>query len=177
MDCVSCAAKVLTPAVGGQVGYRWHLASWVFGIEGQGNWADFAGNNSSLAFADETNRSKVHAFGLITGQVGYAWNYWLFYVKGGAAAVDDKYDTFRTSTGFLILGASKTRWGGSVGTGLEFAFAPNWSIGVEYDHMFLGSSDVTLTGQFVDVVRIHQDVDIGLARLNYRFGGSRIAGH
>jgi outer membrane immunogenic protein len=162
--------------VGGQVGHRWRLAHWVFGIEGQGNWADFAGSNSSLAFADETNKSKVRAFGLVTGQVGYAWNNWLFYVKGGAAVADDRYETFRTSTGSFILGASKTHWGGAVGTGFEFAFAPNWSFGVEYDHLFLGSSEVTMTGQFVDVVRVHQDVNIGLARLNYRFGGSGIAG-
>jgi outer membrane immunogenic protein len=162
--------------VGGQVGYRWQSGRWVFGLEGQGNWADFAGSNSSLAFADETNNSKVRAFGLITGQVGYAWSNLLFYVKGGAAAANDKYDVFRASTGSLIVGASKTRWGGAVGTGLEFAFAPNWSLGVEYDHLFLGSSDVTLTGQFVDVARIQQNADIALARLNYRFGGSGLTG-
>ena len=33
--------------VGGQVGYRWQSASWVFGLEGQGNWADFSGDNVS----------------------------------------------------------------------------------------------------------------------------------
>jgi outer membrane immunogenic protein len=26
---------------GGQIGYRWQAANWVFGIEAQGNWADF----------------------------------------------------------------------------------------------------------------------------------------
>src|SRR5882757_1610361 len=26
---------------GGQIGYRWQSGTWVFGIEGQGNWADF----------------------------------------------------------------------------------------------------------------------------------------
>ena len=26
--------------VGGQIGYRWQAASWVFGLEAQGNWAD-----------------------------------------------------------------------------------------------------------------------------------------
>ena len=26
--------------VGGQIGYRWQAASWVFGVEAQGNWAD-----------------------------------------------------------------------------------------------------------------------------------------
>src|SRR5712671_2219227 len=28
---------------GGQIGYRWQSASWVFGIEAQGNWADLKG--------------------------------------------------------------------------------------------------------------------------------------
>src|SRR5262249_28449313 len=36
--------------VGGQVGYRWQSANWVFGIEGQGNWADFKGDSISTAF-------------------------------------------------------------------------------------------------------------------------------
>ena len=34
--------------VGGQIGYRWQAASWVFGLEAQGNWADFNGSNVSL---------------------------------------------------------------------------------------------------------------------------------
>src|SRR5882724_3753840 len=36
--------------VGGQIGYRWQTAGWVFGVEGQGNWADFKGSNASLFF-------------------------------------------------------------------------------------------------------------------------------
>ena len=31
--------------VGGQIGYRWQASNWVFGLEGQGNWADFSGSN------------------------------------------------------------------------------------------------------------------------------------
>jgi len=30
-----------------------------------------------------------------------------------------------------------TRWGGTVGVGLEYGFAPNWSAAIEYDHLFL----------------------------------------
>ncbi|MGY4287749.1 opacity protein-like surface antigen [Bradyrhizobium sp. LM2.7] len=30
--------------VGGQIGYRWQMANWVFGLEAQGNWADFRGS-------------------------------------------------------------------------------------------------------------------------------------
>jgi outer membrane immunogenic protein len=65
----------------------------VFGVEGQGNWADFRGSNVSLTHARRrTIRSKVDAFGLFTGQVGWAANNVLFYVKGGAAVTADRYD-------------------------------------------------------------------------------------
>ena len=35
---------------GGQIGYRWQAGTWVFGLEAQGNWADFQGSNVSLIF-------------------------------------------------------------------------------------------------------------------------------
>ncbi|MBR0705188.1 MULTISPECIES: outer membrane protein [Bradyrhizobium] len=154
--------------VGGQIGYRWQSGQWVFGVEGQGNWADFSGDNQSALFATR-NRTKIDAFGLITGQVGYAWNNVLIYVKGGAAVVSDKYEISSTA-GALLSSTSDTRWGGTVGAGLEYGFAPNWSVGVEYNHIFLSDKDVTFAG-FAGTERIRQDVDMGLVRLNYKFGG------
>jgi outer membrane immunogenic protein len=157
--------------VGGQIGYRWQSGQWVFGVEGQGNWADFSGDNTSALFATR-NRTKIDAFGLITGQVGYAWNNVLIYVKGGAAVVSDKYEISSTA-GALLASTSDTRWGGTVGAGLEYGFAPNWSVGVEYNHIFLSDKDVTFAG-FAGTERIRQDVDMGLVRLNYKFGGPMI---
>jgi len=160
--------------VGGQIGYRWQASNWVFGVEGQGNWADFTGSNTSLFFAPDFNRSRIDAFGLLTGQVGYAWNNVLLYVKGGAAVTGDKYDVFSGVNGALLASANETRWGGTVGAGLEFGFAPNWSVGVEYDHLFMGNRTISLTapgGLLFESERIRQDVDMGLVRLNYRFGG------
>ncbi|MGX1323116.1 outer membrane immunogenic protein [Bradyrhizobium sp. USDA 377] len=154
--------------VGGQIGYRWQSGQWVFGVEGQGNWADFSGDNLSALFATR-NRTKMDAFGLITGQVGYAWNNVLIYVKGGAAVVSDKYEIYDVA-GPLLASTSQTRWGGTVGAGLEYGFAPNWSVGVEYNHIFLSDKDVTFAG-FAGSERIRQDVDMGLVRLNYKFGG------
>jgi outer membrane immunogenic protein len=162
--------------VGGQIGYRWQSTQWVFGIEGQGNWADFSGDNISTLFGDR-NRSRIDSFGLITGQVGYTWNNVLFYVKGGAAVVGDRYDVF-VGPGFLGAGTliasarDQTRWGGTVGAGLEVGFAQNWSVGVEYNHIFLGNHNVDFVGPgvfFTD--NISQNVDMGLVRLNYRWGG------
>ncbi|MBW7968802.1 outer membrane beta-barrel protein [Bradyrhizobium sp. BR 10289] len=155
--------------VGGQIGYRWQSGQFVFGVEGQGNWADFSGSHVG-AISGFTNNTKIDAFGLLTGQVGYAWNNVLLYVKGGAAVVSTKYDASFAGVG---LGSSDdTRWGGTVGAGLEYGFAPNWSVGAEYNHIFLDGKDQTLTGAF-GTLAIHtkQDVDMGLVRLNYKFGG------
>ena len=170
--------------IGGQIGYRWQASNWVFGLEAQGNWADLNGSNVSLFVPRWTNNSKIEAFGLFTGQVGYAWNNVLWYVKGGAAVTDDKFRGTVTTAPFqgaLFDSASETRWGGVVGTGLEFGFAPNWSVAVEYDHLFMGnhSSNFTSTGVLgVGVIpvggvfrtdSIRQDVDLITARINYRF--------
>ena len=162
-------------SVGGQVGYRMQSGQWVFGLEGQGNWADLSGSNLS-ALAAVTNRSKIDAFGLITGQVGYAWNNVLVYVKGGAAVVGDKYDTL--VGGVVTASAKDTRWGGTIGAGLEFGFSQNWSVGVEYDHLFMGNRNVSFAtpgGAFTRTDNIKQDVDMGTVRVNYRWGGPTIA--
>jgi len=61
-----------------------------------------------------------------------------------------------------------------VGVGFEYGFGPGWSVGVEYDHLFMGTRSINLsdpTGAFFQTDNIRQDVDLGLVRLNYRFGG------
>ena len=150
----------------------------MFGIEGQGNWADFSGGNISqyynrdIGWSDTDNHSKVNSFGLITGQVGYAWNNVLLYVKGGAAVVSSKLD-WRISDN-NVASASATQWGSTIGTGLEIGFAPNWSIGVEYNHIFMGDRDTNprwVGGAIAKTDRISQDIDMALVRLNYKFGG------
>ncbi|MBR1124630.1 outer membrane beta-barrel protein [Bradyrhizobium lablabi] len=168
--------------VGGQIGYRWQAAQWVFGLEAQGNWADFKGSNASLFFAPGAaiNRTKVDAFGLFTGQVGYAWNNFLWYVKGGAAVTNDKYEGIIGGTGIVFDRAEETRWGAAVGTGIEYGFGPGWSLGIEYNHLFMGHRDINLTfvaapGVLSRGETIRQDVDIVTARINYRFGGPIVA--
>ncbi|MBB1092473.1 porin family protein [Rhodopseudomonas palustris] len=158
---------------GGQIGYNWQAGSWVFGLEAQGNWADFKGSNVSFVAPTVTNQSKIEAFGLFTGRIGYAWNNALLYAKGGAAVVSDKYNFYPTATGLTIASASETRWGAAVGAGFEYGFTPNWSFAVEYDHLFLDKKDVTFTNGTAD--RIKQDADIVTARINYRWGGPVVA--
>jgi outer membrane immunogenic protein len=159
--------------VGGQIGYRRQLTNWVFGLEAQGDWADLKGSNGSrTAIIPYTNQTKIDAIGLFTGQIGYAWNNLLWYVKGGAAVTDNQYSSFFTATNVVFNQANETRWGGAVGTGVEFGFAPNLSIAVEYDHLFMGTHSVTFPASAIAVTRsdnIKQDVDMGTVRVNYRF--------
>ena len=161
--------------IGGQIGYNWQAGNWVFGVEAQGNWADLSGSNVSLGFPAFTNRSRIDGIGLFTGRVGYAWNNALLYVKGGAAVVSDKYNYYLTATGANVGTASETRWGGTVGAGVEFGFAPNWSVAFEYDHIFLNDRNITFVSPASTIDRISQDVDMVTARINYRFGGPIVA--
>jgi len=167
--------------VGGQVGYRWQAGPWVFGLEAQGNWADFSGSNASLVFNGLTNRTRIDAFGLFTGQVGYSWNNVLVYAKGGAAVTDNKYEGLATFGGFVTDRVTDTRWGGVVGAGVEYVFAPNWSAALEYDHMFMGTHNYAFTSVFPVAgfntrnESIKQDVDLVTVRVNYRFGGPVVA--
>jgi outer membrane immunogenic protein len=164
---------------GGQIGYRLQSGGWVFGIEAQGDWADLRGRNPSLAVAGITNRSRIDGFGLFTGQVGYAFNTALLYVKGGGAVTADRFDQWTTIGNVLASTApGDNRWGGTVGAGVEFAFAPNWSAAVEYDHLFMGNKLTTFTsptGVLFGTDRIRQDVDLVTVRVNYRWGGPVIA--
>jgi outer membrane immunogenic protein len=164
--------------VGGQVGYRWQSGTFVFGVEAQGNWADFKGSNVSTLFPGFVNTSKVEAFGLFTGQVGYAFNNALLYVKGGAAVTSNRY-RINTVAGALSATANDdTNWGGTIGVGLEYGFAPNWSVGLEYDHLFMQdktSNFTTPAGVAFGRDNVRQDVDLVTARLNYKFGGPVIA--
>jgi len=165
---------------GGQIGYRWQTGTFVVGLEGQANWADFKGRNDSVLFPGIfTNETKIEAFGLFTGQLGYAWNNALVYVKGGAAVTVNRYRQFSTPTGALVATSNDdTRWGGVAGVGFEYGFAPSWSAGIEYDHLFMSDRTVNFldtTGAFLGNERIRQDIDVVTVRVNYRWGGPPIA--
>jgi outer membrane immunogenic protein len=177
-------------AAGGQIGYRWQSAAWVFGLEAQGDWVDLTGSNASQLspfFTGFADRSRIDAIGLFTGQVGYSWNAFLLYVKGGAAVAHDKYESFLTvpvgplAAGFIADRGSETRWGGVVGIGGEYSLTRNWSVALEYDHLFMGDRDIAMTYDpaFSSMLnhseRVRQDVDMLTARVNYRFGAPVVA--
>src|ERR1700730_13288342 len=162
--------------VGGQLGYRWQASQWVFGVEAQGDWADLSNTRVSIINPLFSTRTKTDGIGLFTGQIGYAWNASLFYIKGGAAVTDNRFSILDNLTGVELAASRATRWGGTVGVGWEYGCAPNWSAGIEYDHLFMGHANNSFTATDPRLVgflndRISQDVDMVTLRINYRFGG------
>jgi outer membrane immunogenic protein len=163
--------------VGGQIGYRWQTNQFVLGLEAQGDWAEIKNTRVSLIDPLISTTGKIDGIGLFTAQLGWAWNASLFYVKGGAAVTRNRFDIFNNVTGVGLASAGHTRWGGALGVGWEYGFTPNWSFGIEYDHLWMGRDNtsfagvvtpggVTLLGNGVS-----QDVDMITLRVNYRFGG------
>ncbi len=162
--------------LGGQIGYRWQSNQFVFGLEAQGDWADLSSTRVSVFNPALSTRVKTDGIGLFTGQIGWAWNAALLYVKGGAAVTDNSFTILDTVTGAGLASASATRWGGTLGVGFEYGFTPNWSFGVEYDHLWMGTANNSFTAtdpRLVTILndRIRQDVDMLTLRVNYRFGG------
>jgi outer membrane immunogenic protein len=178
--------KATGAVAGGQAGYRTERNGWVFGLEAQADWSGLNGSRVSNAFffaapGDAINRTRIDVFGLLTGQVGYAWSHTLVYLKGGAAVLTGRYTDVFAPSGLVGVTASQNRFGEAVGAGIEYGFAPNWSFGVEYDHLFMGTQNFAFstTGNVAVAAaptdRIRQDIDLVTARINYVFGGPSIA--
>src|SRR3954452_21735474 len=85
--------------IGGQLGYRWQANQVVFGLEAQGDWADLSNTRVTLFDQFLSTRVKTDAIGLFTGQLGWAWNASLLYVKGGADVTNNNLNVFDNFTG------------------------------------------------------------------------------
>ena len=51
--------------------------------------------------------------------------------------IDNRYAIVATATGATGATASDSQWGAVLGVGLEYGFLPNWSVAIEYDHIFI----------------------------------------
>jgi outer membrane immunogenic protein len=140
---------------GGTIGYNYQLSpNWVVGLEGEVGYLHVTGTtpDPTSPGLDTVAHARIgDVYGMITGRLGYSWDRWLAYVKGGAAfigidaSVDDNCNVAPCGPRLLATHGDDTIAAWTVGGGLEWAFAPNWSIKGEY--MFIGINDsVTSTG-------------------------------
>ena len=102
------------------------------------------GSNNNVLFPFVA-QSNIRSLASVTGRVGYAWDRFLLYAKGGGAWARDEYSMTANVLipGFTIATASETRSGWTVGIGGEYAFL-DWLTGfVEYDYYGFGTNQNT----------------------------------
>ena len=128
---------------GGQVGcdYQFAASPFVVGLEGTINGANLEGTNQDAFNFTWTLRNRIDLFGTVTGRVGYAVpgaSNVLLYFKGGVVFADNRFEI--ENSGVTLGTPSTTRTGWTVGAGVEWAFAPNWSFFIQGDYYDLGKN-------------------------------------
>ncbi len=116
---------------GGTVGYNWQTGSWVYGLEADAAWADLNASASAVVpgFGLHTASDKVDSTGTVRGRIGYAFNTVLLYGTGGYAWANNKVSLSALG---VSISDSKFLSGWTVGAGVEYMFAPKWSVKAEY---------------------------------------------
>jgi outer membrane immunogenic protein len=135
--------------VGGTAGYNWQFGNAVLGLEGDIDWANLKG----------TNTSTLCPLGCSTSDT------WLSTVRGRAG------DIRAATPGFV--GATNTSAGWTAGAGLEVGLTGNWSAKAEYLYVDLGKFNcgTACNGLPTDNVSMHDNVV--RAGVNYRFDWGR----
>jgi outer membrane immunogenic protein len=160
---------------GAQAGCDYQFAGgFVIGIQGDYAWANVQGDHDSRLETGVAYHSKARSLASVTGRVGYAWDRFLGYVRGGGAWEVDEY--WATT---IVLGtaytARPTRSGWTVGIGGEYAFTNNLSAFVEYGYYDFGTRTIGLMPQVAGLgpalVDIKAASSVVRAGINVRFGG------
>jgi outer membrane immunogenic protein len=180
---------------GGQIGINKQIASFVFGLELDGSWANISGSQNILfggpllgGLETTTVNSRIDGLVTFAGRAGLAADRWFVFAKGGLAGAwerhsfNDAVTIFAPPSQFSASASgSEFRWAPMAGVGAEYALGGNWSVIAEYDFMHFGTRAVTLRGSstqsgvttpLVSDFSISQDaVHVVKVGANYRFGG------
>lgn len=169
---------------GGQIGCDYQFASpWVVGVEGRAAWSSLKNTHSGSVRFPAIGLTVPSQFTLrndflasATARLGYAFaDRWLVFVRGGGAWTNEKVDDAFTNFAGIHVdpSASKTRTGWTAGTGVDWAFAPNWSATLEYNYYDFGKSGLLLTNAApfttVTIFSLKDTIHAVTAGVNYRF--------
>ena len=144
-----------------QFGYNSQNGPFVLGIEAdvRRKSTDFIGASG----LDLSNfRNEQGWIGTLRPRAGVAADNWLFYGTGGIA--HSTGDDTRFTTG------AQPRTGWTVGGGVEYAPAKQWSLGLEYLYADFGKSGQTRSSFSTPGSPNDDHSQILRGRLNYRFG-------
>jgi len=161
---------------GVQVGADYQFApNWVLGVEGQFSW--LGGNNNVVTFPNGyayTNDQR--GLGSVTGRIGYTWGPALLYVKGGYAYSDNRETLLLAGVPQAFAFDHNHRDGYTVGAGLEYMFAQNWSAKAEYQYYNFGSTQFVNPAALAPFGSFRNDEHTVKVGVNYRFNFGNFGG-
>jgi outer membrane immunogenic protein len=170
---------------GGQVGVNYEFWSFfVIGAEAMFDWLPNTQNivnvtNTTLV-PGTTNTAAVTLNNrwatMATVKLGYAWDRLLLYGKGGGAWVGTSSPglTVNNVPAAFTSTGNNNNFGATLGLGVEWAFAGNWSARAEWDAILLQNQSVTVSGSAfgTDTITVKNgSINMFTAALNYKFGG------
>ena len=158
---------------GGQVGCNYQISTFVFGVQGDYDWTNANTATADMAAVALTDHTNIKSLASVTGRVGYAWDRFLGYVKGGGAWEKETYSTTVNVTGATFSTASETRTGWTIGVGGEYGFT-DWLTGfAEYDYYGFGTTTNTFTTivPSTQLANIKETQSVAKAGFNFKFGG------
>jgi outer membrane immunogenic protein len=109
----------------------------VLGLELAATASDLSGTRASPFFpAIDTYGTEVNWLATVAGRVGYAWDRWLVYGRGGWTGGD--VELTLVDQGASVM-ASKRTWanGWTLGAGAEYRLWRHVSVGLAYDYAAL----------------------------------------
>lgn len=176
-DVFSPTADINGPLAGGQIGCNYQFATnWVAGVEVADSWANIRGASDPFFGGKAVFNAQTNWIASGAARIGYAWDRWLIYAKGGVAWAGDKYNVIDTYQGQPYeLQGSETRTGWTLGGGVEWAFWQNWSADLNYAYYSFGSRSPTLSGQVPyvgnvsEAANIRQNIQTVTLGINYHF--------
>lgn len=154
---------------GGQVGYNHQFGALVVGIEGDISATGIDGTRYDVApFAGDRYTDRLKWTATVVGRLGYAFDRTLLYVKGGAAFAHADHEYLWTGTTAIATG-DRNPSGWTIGGGIEYALAPNWSVRADYSYMDFDKRGVNLVEPtYAWVADVEQTVHAVKFGINFR---------
>jgi|SRR5262245_1989014 len=176
---------------GVQAGFNYQSGVWVLGVEGQFSWTGMDEKSNVLlgeyiscwcGYCSSKDiglnaKTEVNWVATIAGRIGYTFDRFMIYAKGGVAFADQDYNWVVTKGDHDFASAKfgETRTGWMVGVGTEWALTGRWSAKLEYNYMDFGSKTLNVLADVKGYqqefkVNIDEQMHVVKFGINYRFG-------
>ncbi|MBX9651029.1 MAG: carbohydrate porin [Xanthobacteraceae bacterium] len=165
---IATTSKVVSGLIGGvQAGYNYRFFSGLLvGVEADVSFPNYLPSNhvvSSITTARSDVQERWDYFGTARGRVGYTSGRWLAYATGGLSWAGERF------LNTPVVGDDEKRThirpGWAAGAGVEYAFAPHWSVKLEYLYTQFGKADIRFpSGTQYSSALDFQSLRIGLNR-------------